>query len=55
VQRVRAGLEAGLAAGAKTVWLSLGRTKPFPADPWRTVNDLPELLALLRRAAREVR
>lgn len=47
-------VEAGLAAGARTVWLSLGRTRPFRAEPWQTVNDLPELLELLRRCAGEV-
>lgn len=44
----RFDIEAGLAAGAKTVWLSLGRPKPFPADPWCTVRNLPELTQLLK-------
>ena len=44
----RFDIEAGLAAGVQTIWLSLGRPKPFPADPWRTVRDLPELTQLLK-------
>ena len=36
----RYDIEAGLAAGMKTVWLSHGRTRDFPAEPWRTVSDL---------------
>lgn len=43
-------VEAGVAAGIQTVWLSHGRLKPFAAEPWRTVRDLQELLALLRAA-----
>lgn len=41
-------VEAGLAAGCATVWVSHGRRKPFAAEPWRTVRDLRELTALLR-------
>jgi FMN phosphatase YigB (HAD superfamily) len=41
-------VEAGLAAGMKTVWLSHGRTRPFAAEPWRTVRDLHELATMLR-------
>lgn len=41
-------VEAGLAAGCATVWVSHGRQKPFAAEPWRTVRDLRELTALLR-------
>ena len=40
-------VEAGLAAGVPTVWLSHGRPKPFIAEPWRQVRDLHELTALL--------
>jgi HAD superfamily hydrolase (TIGR01509 family) len=40
-------VEAGLAAGIKTVWLSHGRIKPFAAEPWRAVQDLQELTAVL--------
>ena len=39
---------AGSAAGIKTVWISHGRLREFPDEPWRTVADLAELLALLR-------
>jgi HAD superfamily hydrolase (TIGR01509 family) len=41
-------VEAGLAAGIKTVWLSHGRERSFEARPWKIVRDLPELHALLR-------
>ena len=41
-------MEAGLAAGARTIWISHGRTRDFAAEPWRIVRDLPELTALLR-------
>jgi HAD superfamily hydrolase (TIGR01509 family) len=40
-------VEAGLAAGCATVWVSHGRRKPFAAEPLRTVGDLRELTALL--------
>ncbi|HEV8378719.1 MAG TPA: HAD family hydrolase [Tepidisphaeraceae bacterium] len=40
-------VEAGLAAGIATVWVSHGRIKPFAAEPWRVVQDLQELTALL--------
>lgn len=41
-------IEAGLAAGAKTVWISHGRPRAFTAKPWRTVRDLIELTELLQ-------
>lgn len=41
-------IEAGQAAGAKTVWLSHGRARPFLAQPWQTVRDLLELTQLLK-------
>lgn len=41
-------VEAGLAAGIRTVWISHGETKPFSAEPWRSVRDLRELTMLLR-------
>jgi HAD superfamily hydrolase (TIGR01509 family) len=41
-------VEAGAAAGCRTVWVSHGRARPFAAEPWRTVRDLRELLELLR-------
>ncbi len=40
-------VEAGLAAGVRTVWVSNGRPRPFDADPWLTVRDLGELAATL--------
>ena len=44
-------VNAGLAAGTKTVWISHGQPRTFEASPWHTVRDLPELLSLLQRAA----
>lgn len=41
-------VEAGLAAGIPTVWISHGRGRFFDATPWKTVRDLPELHELLR-------
>ena len=41
-------VEAGVAAGCRTVWVSHGRQKFFAAEPWRTVNDLHELASLLK-------
>lgn len=42
-------VEAGLAAGARTVWISHGRTAEFAAIPWKIVQKLPELTTLLRQ------
>jgi HAD superfamily hydrolase (TIGR01509 family) len=39
---------AGAAAGVPTVWVSHGKARDFDAAPWKTVQDLPELLGLLR-------
>jgi HAD superfamily hydrolase (TIGR01549 family) len=47
----RFDIEAGLAAGIPTVWLSLGRQRPFAAEPWRVVNDLIELREMLEKCA----
>jgi HAD superfamily hydrolase (TIGR01549 family) len=41
-------IEAGHAADIRTVWVSHGRTRPFAAEPWRTVRDLHELATLLK-------
>jgi HAD superfamily hydrolase (TIGR01509 family) len=42
-------VEAGIAAGIRTVWVSHGQSpRPFEADPWRVVRDLHELIELLR-------
>jgi HAD superfamily hydrolase (TIGR01509 family) len=43
----RYDVEAGLAAGMKSVWLSHGQTRDFPAQPWKIVSDLHELLNVL--------
>jgi HAD superfamily hydrolase (TIGR01509 family) len=40
-------VEAGLAAGVRTVWVSHGQAKPFDARPWRVVRDLVELTGVL--------
>lgn len=44
----RYDVEAGLAAGIRTVWISHGKTRDFPAPPWRVVSDLRELLNVLK-------
>jgi phosphoglycolate phosphatase len=41
-------VEAGLAAGILTVWVSHGRIKPFAAEPWWVVQDLQELTRVLQ-------
>jgi HAD superfamily hydrolase (TIGR01509 family) len=41
-------VEAGNAAGLRTVWVSHRRRKPFDATPWREVVDLIELAGLLK-------
>ncbi|MEA2708705.1 MAG: hypothetical protein QOF78_1306 [Phycisphaerales bacterium] len=46
-------VNAGVAAGMKTVWISHGQPRTFANEPWRTVRGLPELLDLLQRAAGE--
>jgi HAD superfamily hydrolase (TIGR01509 family) len=43
----RYDIEAGVAAGVRTVWISHGQEKPFEAEPWHTVRDLVELRAFL--------
>lgn len=42
-------VEAGLAAGVPTVWVSHRRIRPFAASPWREVEDLWGLADLLRQ------
>jgi HAD superfamily hydrolase (TIGR01509 family) len=44
-------VEAGVAAGIRTVWVSHGRERSFAAEPWKAVRDLPELLGLLKSLA----
>jgi HAD superfamily hydrolase (TIGR01509 family) len=41
-------VEAGLAAGVRSVWVSHGKERPFTATPWRVVRDLVELTGVLR-------
>jgi FMN phosphatase YigB (HAD superfamily) len=41
-------IDAGFAAGMRTVWLSHNRPRSFAPEPWRTVVDLPDLLNVLR-------
>lgn len=40
----RYDIEAGIAAGARTVWISHEKTRDFPTDPWKSLPDLPALL-----------
>ena len=42
-------VDAGIAAGVPTVWISHGRERDFAGVPWQTVAGLRELLALLQR------
>jgi HAD superfamily hydrolase (TIGR01549 family) len=44
----RYDVEAGLAAGVKTVWVSHDRERDFPAEPWRVVRDLISLTGMLK-------
>ncbi|MGH7214077.1 MAG: HAD family hydrolase [Tepidisphaeraceae bacterium] len=44
-------VEAGRAAGVRTMWVSHGRARPFEAEPWGVARDLAELLTLLRNAS----
>ncbi len=48
----RYDIEAGTAAGMKTVWISHGKEKDFPAQPWRTVSDLWAFIELLKQCER---
>ncbi len=41
-------VEAGIAAGIKTVWISHNKPRPFAAEPWKTVRDLMQLEKFLR-------
>lgn len=42
-------VEAGINAGMRTVWLRLGRVRPFAATPWLEVEDLCELYDVVTR------
>jgi phosphoglycolate phosphatase-like HAD superfamily hydrolase len=46
-------VEAGVAAGILTVWVSHGSARRFEAEPWREVRDLCELQVLLGAALGE--
>ncbi|HEX8523325.1 MAG TPA: HAD family hydrolase [Tepidisphaeraceae bacterium] len=48
----RYDIEAGLAAGVPTVWISHGRSRTFDAIPCETVSDLHELRLMLQRTTR---
>jgi HAD superfamily hydrolase (TIGR01509 family) len=43
-------IEAGVAAGMRTVWITHNRPKHFAAEPWRQIVDLPGLLRMLENA-----
>lgn len=43
-------VQAGVAAGMRTVWISHRRARAFEPAPWKTANDLPELLRMLDSA-----
>jgi FMN phosphatase YigB (HAD superfamily) len=45
----RYDIEAGVVAGVRTVWISHGKERLFPSEPWRTVSDLIELRLLLSK------
>ena len=42
-------VKAGNAAGAKTIWVSHGRTRDFPDEPWMVIKDLLELTSWLKQ------
>lgn len=46
-------VQAGSAAGIRTVWISHGRARSFDPRPWLEVRDLCELHQLLQRRAAE--
>ncbi len=41
-------VEAGVAAGIRSVWVSHGRDRTFQAQPWKTVTGLPDLTTILK-------
>ena len=45
-------VEAGAAAGIRSVWVSHGRARSFQAQPWRVVSDLCGLQDLLGQSVR---
>jgi phosphoglycolate phosphatase-like HAD superfamily hydrolase len=42
-------IEAAHAAQVRSVWISHGKPRPFAAQPWLTVTDLPELNEVLKQ------
>lgn len=46
-------IQAGVAAGIKTVWISHGRTRPFHVVPWHEVRNLIDLQFLLQNMSQE--
>lgn len=48
-------VQAGLAAGIRTVWISHGRERDFDETPWRVARDLIEFHAMLRACERSRR
>jgi len=43
-------IEAANAAAIRAVWISHGKPRPFDAEPWLTVADLPELTKILKQS-----
>ncbi len=41
-------VEAALAAGIRSIWVSHGKPRHFSAEPWLSVANLPELTNLLQ-------
>jgi len=48
-------VEAGLAAGIRTVWVSHGRSRSFGAEPWRVVTGLCGLRGVLEAASAQLK
>ena len=46
-------VEAALAAGIRAAWISHGKPRPFDAQPWLTVADLPELTMILKQVGKD--
>lgn len=46
-------VQAGAAAGIKTIWISHGKTRPFEHQPWRELRDLIELQLMLQSLTEE--
>jgi HAD superfamily hydrolase (TIGR01509 family) len=46
-------IEAGLAAGIRTIWITHGRQKPFAAQPWKSLHDLHQLTAMVQNCLKQ--